>query len=250
MKALITGASGGLGIEIAKELASKGIDLVLVARDKKKLEELAKEFSVNVDVVSMDLSSTFNCTKLYNKYKDENIDIIINNAGFGVHGFFTETKLDKELDMIDLNIKAVQTLTKLFLRDMKEKNFGYILNVSSTAAYLPGPLMASYYASKAYVMSFSEAINTELRKEKSSVYVGVLAPGPIDTNFQEKAGIKLSAKPMKSADVAKIAIKGMLTKKRVIIPGKMNKVYAMTSKILPRKVLSAINYEIQAAKIK
>lgn len=135
MKVLITGASSGIGRDIARELANKGYDLILVARRKTRLESLKKELPTNVEIIISDLSSTFNCMKLYESVKDKNIDIVINNAGFGLAGDFTETSLDKELDMIDLNIKAVHVLTKCFLKDFKEKNKGYILNVASVLLF-------------------------------------------------------------------------------------------------------------------
>ncbi|MDD4282538.1 MAG: SDR family NAD(P)-dependent oxidoreductase, partial [Bacilli bacterium] len=174
MKALITGASSGLGADMARVLNKRGFELILVARDKKNLEAMKKELGDKIKIIPMDLSSTFNCMKLYNKVKKENIDILINNAGFGVFGNFYETNLDKELDMIDLNIKAVHTLTKVFLKDFKERNKGYILNVSSTAGFLSGPLMATYYATKGYILKLTEAIYEELRQEGSEVYIGAL----------------------------------------------------------------------------
>ena len=158
MKALITGASSGIGRDIARELSNRGYDLILVARRKSRLEELANELNTKVEIIDMDISSTYNCMQLYNKVKKDNIDILINNAGFGLFGSFDETNLDKELDMIDLNIKAVHVLTKLFLKDFIEKDKGYILNVASSAAFVPGPLMATYYATKAYVLQLTEAL--------------------------------------------------------------------------------------------
>ena len=133
MKVLITGASSGIGKEFAKQLSEQGHDLILVARRKKKLEQLAKELKTNVEIIDLDISSTYNCMQLYNKVKKEKIDILINNAGFGLFGKFDETKLDTELDMVDLNIKTVHTLTKLFLKDFKKRDTGYILNVASAA---------------------------------------------------------------------------------------------------------------------
>ena len=148
MKALITGASSGIGASIARILSNKGYDLILVARRKTRLNKLKSELSGNVTVIPLDISSTFNCMDLYNQVKDEDVEILINCAGFGVFGDFTETSLDKELDMIDTNIKGVHILTKLFLQKFTKLNRGYILNVASSAAFQPGPLMASYYASK------------------------------------------------------------------------------------------------------
>ena len=172
MKALITGASSGLGMQMAYLLAGKGYDLILVARRKEKLEEIKENLNVDVQVMALDLSSTFNCMKLYNKVKKQNIDILINNAGFGLFGEFENTKLERELDMIDLNIKTVHTLTKLFLKDFMERNSGYILNVASSAAYFAGPLMSTYYATKAYVLHLTEAIQEEIKQAHKNVYVG------------------------------------------------------------------------------
>ena len=166
MLALIIGASSGIGRDMARILSEKGYDLILVARRKTKLQALKKELNTNVECIVMDISTTFNCMELYQEVKDKDIDILINNAGFGLFGEFCETNLDKELDMIDLNIKAVHTLTKLFLKDFKKKNKGYILNVASSAAFLPGPLMATYYGTKAYVLRFTESIHEELKKKK------------------------------------------------------------------------------------
>ena len=159
MKALITGASSGIGRDMARVLSEMGYDLILVARRKTKLEKLQKELKTNVEIIPMDISSTYNCMSLYNQVKKQDIDIVINNAGFGVYGEFVNTNIDKELDMIDINIKTVHTLTKLFLKDFKAKDKGYILNVSSSAAFLPGPLMASYYGTKSYVYQLTTAIS-------------------------------------------------------------------------------------------
>ena len=250
MKALITGASSGIGADMARILSAKGYDLILVARRKKKLEDLKKELSTNVEIISMDISSTFNCMKLYNKVKEEDIDILINNAGFGVFGKFTETSLDKELDMIDLNIKSVHTLTKLFLQDFKEKNKGYILNVASSAAFEPGSLMASYYASKAYVLRMTEAIYEELKRDHSQVYIGALCPGPVDTEFNKVAKVEFRVKALDSYVVADYAIRKMFERKLVIIPGTLMKLNCLFNRFLPRKVLLHFAYNVQKAKEK
>lgn len=247
MKALITGASSGIGRDMAKILSDMGYDLILVARRKKKLEELKKELTTNVTIINLDVSSTFNCMKLYNKVKKEDIDIVINNAGFGLFGEFSETNLDKELDMIDTNIKAVHTLTKLFLKDFKEKDSGYILNVASSAAFLSGPLMATYYATKGYVLKLTEAIYEELRREDSNVYIGTLCPGPVNTEFNDVANVKFSIKSLDSYQVADYAINKMFQKKLIIIPGFMMK-FVTLAKFIPRKLLLRINYNIQKKK--
>lgn len=247
MKALITGASSGIGKEMAKILSDMGYDLILVARRKKKLEELKKELTTKVTIISLDISSTYNCMKLYDKVKKEDIDIVINNAGFGLFGEFSETSLDKELDMIDTNIKAVHTLTKLFLKDFKEKDSGYILNVASSAAFLSGPLMSTYYATKGYVLKLTEAIYEELRREDSNVYIGALCPGPVDTEFNKVAGVQFNLSSLSSHDVAEYAINGMFRKKLIIIPGWKIK-FVTLSKFIPRKLLLRLNYNIQKKK--
>lgn len=248
MKALITGASSGIGADMARILSSQGHDLILVARDKKKLELLKEELTTDVKIISLDLSSTFNCMKLYNKVKKENIDILINNAGFGMFGEFVDTNLEKELDMVDLNIKAVHTLTKVFLQDFKKKDSGYILNVASSAAFSPGPLMSTYYATKAYVLRLTQGIYEELRREKSNVSVSCLCPGPVNTNFNNVAGVTFSVKALESKDVAEYAIKNMFKKKLVIIPGLLMKLNYIFNRFVPIRVLLKIAYNIQRSK--
>ncbi|MEG0025691.1 MAG: SDR family oxidoreductase [Bacilli bacterium] len=248
MKALITGASSGIGADMARVMSSRGYDLILVARRKSRLDKLKKELKTKVKVIDMDISSTFNCMKLYNQVKDEKIDVIINNAGFGVFGEFTETNLNQELDMIDLNIKTVHTLTKLFVKDFKERGTGYILNVASSAAFLPGPLMASYYASKAYVLRLTEAVFKELKKDNSRVYIGVLCPGPTETEFNKIANVEFSLKSLNSYDVAQYAIKKMFAKKLVIIPGLVMKIGVFLTNFIPRFIKLDIAYQLQKRK--
>lgn len=248
MKALVTGASSGLGREFAIILSEMGYDLILVARRKKKLEKLSKELKTKVQIIDLDISSTYNCMKLYNQVKKEKIDILVNNAGFGLFGKFDETKLDTELDMIDLNIKTVHTLTKLFLKEFKKRNSGYILNVASAAAFLPGPLMSTYYSTKAYVLHLTEAISEELKKEHSEVYIGALCPGPVDTEFNDIAKVTFALKGLNSHDVARYAIKKMFKRKLVIIPGMKTKIGIHLSKILPIKFKLKISYRLQSSK--
>lgn len=248
MKALITGASSGIGRDMAKILGSMGYDLILVARRKARLEELKETIHTNVTIIPMDISSTYNCMKLYNKVKDEDIEIVINNAGFGLYGEFIETSVDKELDMIDLNIKSIHILTKLFLQDFDKKNRGYILNVASMAGFMPGPMMATYYATKAYVLRLTEAINYELKKRGSNVYLGALCPGPIKTEFEKNAEVEFTAKKMESMEVAKYAIKKMFKDKKVIIPGFSMKLARFASKIISDNHLCRIAYNSQRKK--
>lgn len=250
MKALITGASSGLGAEFAKILSDKGYDLILVARRKKKMETLAKQLKTNVKIIELDISSTYNCMKLYDEVKKEKIDILINNAGFGLFGKFNDTKLDSELDMIDLNIKTVHTLTKLFLKDFKKRDSGYILNVASAAAFLPGPLMSTYYATKAYVLHLTLAINEELKKDSSNVYIGALCPGSVDTEFNKVAKVKFNLPSLNSNYVCEYAIKEMFKNKSIIIPGVKTKIGIYLSKILPTKLKLGVSYKIQESKDK
>lgn len=250
MKALITGASSGLGRDMAKILSLKSYDLILVARRKDLLEQLKSELNTEVEIIAMDISSTFNCMKLYNKVKKHDIDIVINNAGFGAFGNFSDINLNTELDMIDLNIKTVHSLTKVFLQDFVEKDKGYILNVASLAAFQAGPLMATYYATKAYVLRLTEAIYEELRRGKSNVYVGALCPGPVDTGFNDVVGIKFGVKSLNSYDVANYAIECMFKKKLVIIPNWRMKLAYYLSYFVPRKIKLKIAYNIQRKKQK
>ena len=161
MKALITGASSGIGRDIALYLSELGYDLIVVARRKDRLNELKSLCKTNVKIISLDLSNVNNCMKLYEITKKDKIDILVNNSGFGICGEFNTTNLDKDLEMIDVNIKAVHILTKLYLNDMIKKDSGYILNVASSAAFAPGPLMATYYSTKSYVFRLTESIHEE-----------------------------------------------------------------------------------------
>ena len=250
MKALITGASSGIGRSFAYLLASRGYDLVLVARRKKRLEDIKSSVDVNVTVIDMDISTTFNCHKLYNKVKGMDIDIVINAAGFGLIGEFNDTNLDRELDMVDLNVKSVHVLTKLFLNDFIKKNSGYILNVASIAAFQPGPLMATYYASKSYVYNLSVAINYELKKNNSQVYVGVLCPGPVDTEFNRVANVKFNLKSLDSDYVASYALNKMFKRKKLIIPGFRIKLGYLASKFMPLGIILKYIYKAQEKKNK
>lgn len=248
MTALVTGASSGIGRDMAIELSKMGYELILVARSESALKSLQNILPNHSEVIVLDLSSNENCFFLYSQVKGKNIDILINNAGVGVFGNFIETDLDKELSMIQVNLNGVHILTKLFLKDFVSKNSGYILNVSSSAAFLPGPLMGSYYASKAYVLHLTESIYEELRQKKSSVYIGALCPGPVDTNFNKTAGVGFSIKALASEKVAKYAIKMMFKRKLLIIPGVFLKMSYFFIRFVPTKVLLKITYYIQYRK--
>ena len=247
MKALVTGASSGIGRDIAKELSEKGYELILVARDLEKLNELKSELKTNSEIVSMDVSRTENCKQLHEKYKD--IDILVNNAGFGDCGYFTDTNLEKEIQMINTNIIGYHVLTKLYLKDMKEKNSGKILNVASIAGFMPGPLMATYYSTKSYVVRLSESIREELRREKSNVQISILCPGPVNTNFNKVADVQFALKGLSSEYVAKYAVENMLKGKFYIVPGWKIKLARLGAKIAPSSFVAKISYKMQRRKI-
>ncbi len=245
MKALITGASSGIGRDMAKVLSDKGFDLILAARRINRLEELQKDLKTNVKIMGCDLSQEKACYDLYESCKTESIELVINNAGFGHFGAFDKTDLDKEMELIDVNIRAVHILTKLFLRDFKERDSGTILNVASSAAFLPGPLLSSYYASKAYVLRLTEAIHEELRQANSHVRVCALCPGPVRTEFNEVANVKFNIGSLSSEYVAKYAIEKALRGKLVIVPGVQMKIIRVLDKITPNCLLLPISYHIQ-----
>lgn len=247
MKALITGASSGIGRDIARYMSELGYDLVVVARRKEPLEELKKELKTNVDIEIYDISISDNCKSLFEKHKD--INVLVNNAGFGVFGNFLEIDLEKELNLIKTNVTAVHVLTKLYLQEMEKRNSGNILNVSSIAGLMPGgPLMAAYYASKNYDVSLSRSINKELKKKKSNVKISILCPGPVKTNFNNVAGVKFELKSLSSEYVAKYAVNKMLKNKEIIIPGFINKIAAIAAKFSPWKMTSEIVYHMQKRK--
>ena len=250
MKALITGASSGIGLDIAKYLATKKCELILVARDKEKLEYIQEILPTKVTIIVADLSIEQKVKELYILTRKENIDILVNNAGYGDFGYFTDTDLSNELNMINTNIKAVHILTKSFLKDMEKRNSGYILNVASSAAFQPGPLMSTYYATKSYVYRLSEALYYEEKKKKKNVHISVLCPGPVDTNFNNVAGVKFGVKPLKSNYVAKYAIDNMFKKKMLIIPGFGMRMSKFFSRFTSDKFMLKIIYRIQKKKKK
>lgn len=236
MKALITGASSGMGRDMAKYLLNLGYNIIAVAKNKENLDKEFKEYKDKVKTYAYDLTKEIECIKLYEEVKKENIDILINNAGFGDSGNFTETKLNKEMDMIDLNIKAYHILTKLFLKDFVKRDYGRILNVASIAGFMPGPYMATYYASKNYIVSLSLAIYEELKKDKSKVKISIFCPGPVDTNFNNVANVKFNIGALSSKYASKVAIEGMFRNKLLIIPYNM-KVNHLLTKIAPIKIV-------------
>lgn len=248
MKALITGASSGIGRDMARILANHGYDLILVARRKERLETLKKELKTNIRIIPLDLSIKENCFKLYEQVKEENIDILINNAGFGEFGAFLETPLEKEIEMINLNDVCAHILTKLFLKDFVAKDKGKILNVCSSASFFPGPLMSTYYASKAYLYRLSLGIYQELKKAKSNVHISVLCPGPIATEFQDVADVKFATKAISSQKCAKIALKSLKKNKLIIIPTFTMKCAKFFSRFVSEKTILKVSYHFQKRK--
>ena len=249
MRALITGASSGIGKNMAYVLANKGIDLILVARNKDEMLKIKENVKVNVEVIELDLLKEKNVFKLYEMCKDRNIDILNNNAGFRLFGLFTETDLDRELEMIDLNIKAYHILTKLFLKDFVEKDNGYILNVASSAGFMAGPRLSTYYATKNYVLKLTMAINEELRQSGSNVVVSALCPGPVNTNFNKVAHGEFSIKEASPKYVAEYAINKLFKKKMIIIPTFRIKLGIFLLRILPYRIQLIYCYHIQGKKL-
>ncbi len=250
MKALVTGASSGIGRDIARYLSKLGYDLIITAMDKSSLEELASELKTKVKVITLDLSNKENVYKLYELTKDENIDILINNAGFGLFGDFNKTDLEKEITMINVNVVAFHILAKLFLIDFTKKNSGYILNVASVAGFLSGPHLNTYYATKNYDLKLTLAIYQELKEQKSNVHISVLCSGPVKTAFNKVAGGKFKMHGLDSSYVAKYAIDKMLKNKLIIIPGIANKLWLFLSRFIPYKLQLKIVSKLQLAKNK
>ena len=250
MKALVTGASSGIGREIAIYLSKLGYDLILVGRNKGELESLQQKLDTKVKLVVVDLSDEKCIKELYMVTKNENIDLLVNNAGFGLYGKVKDTDLQTELDMINVNIKAVHILTKLFLKDFLKKDEGRILNVASVAGLMKGgPLLSTYYATKSYVVSFSSGLYEELRRDKSNIKISVLCPGPVDTNFNKTAGTTFAIKGLKPDYVAKYAVDKMLEKdKFLIIPNFWTRFGLRLINLLPRKAALKIIYRIQKIK--
>ncbi len=246
MKALITGASSGIGLEMAKYLSSLGHEVILVAKDERKLNSVKDVMTTNAKVYCYDLSVMDNCFLLYDKVKDEKIDIVINNAGYGIFGDYEMDNIDREMNMIDLNVKCLHILTKLFVNN---KNTKYIMNVASSAGLMRGgPLMSGYYATKSYVCSYSFALYEELRRRGVDKHISVLCPGPVNTNFNKVANVKFNIKSLEAPEVAKYAIDKMFKNKLLIIPGTTVRLGVFFSRFLPLKTLLKITYKIQDKK--
>lgn len=249
MKALVTGASSGIGRDMARYLAQKGWDLILVARREDRIRELQKELKdVDIRCITLDVGRAEDCYRLYELTKTDGVDMLINNAGFGLAGEYVRADLDTELNMIDVNIKAVHILTKLFLRDFVARDRGFILNVASSAGFMAGPLLSTYYATKNYVLRLTEAIYEELRRKGSHVRISALCPGPVNTEFNKVAKVKFAVDGISSEFCAKVAIDGTLQGKPVIIPGAMLKAGLFFRKFLSEKTMLKIAYGFQRRK--
>ena len=257
MYALVTGASAGIGMEIAKYLSILGYDLILTARSEDKLQDLRKTIlkrfpDRTVLVIPADLSKREECFRLYKeaceRAGEENIEFVANNAGKGVYGLFLETDLDAELELIDLNVAYVHILSKLFLRDMVRRGHGTLMNVGSCAGFMSGPTFSSYYASKNYVVRLTEAIHEELRRAKSPVKVSCLCPGPTDTAFNKNSGVAVSGKQIKSAQVAREGVDGALKGKMIVIPGKKMPAVVRASSLMGEHLSTRLNYRLKVKK--
>lgn len=248
MRALITGATSGIGKEMAIYLHRLGWKLVLTGRNVAVLREMAAAFGNDTRYIALDLGERGAPERLHEFCKDLRVDFLINNAGYGVFGKFSETSLDRELDLIDVNIRALHILTKLFLQDFEKRNRGRILNVASSAGFLTGPMLSSYYASKNYVVRLTLAIREELRRSGSKVKISVLCPGPVDTNFNNRAGVSFSMKSADARYVARYGIDRALEGKAIIVPTMQMKLALLGAKICPELPLAAINYDLQKRK--
>lgn len=254
MKALITGASSGLGWEMANILSEKGYDIIAVARREERLKELKRRLKTDVEILCLDVTKQEDIEQIASRLDD--VDIFINNAGFGVFGDLCSSDLNKELLMIDTNVKAVHILTKLVAKKFKEKDSGYIMNVASIAAFFPGPLFSAYYASKAYVFRLTQSLYEKLRREKSNVKISVLCPGPVKTEFEKVAKVSFGRGDEKGRNiiiadkrkVSEYAIDKMLKGKHIIIPGFLMKLAVFFRRILSEKMLCKILYTLQSKK--
>jgi short-subunit dehydrogenase len=247
-RALVTGASSGLGVDFARQLAGQGCNLVLVARREELLravqEELKGRYGVEVDVIMMDLATPDAPQQLYDHLAqaDKPVDVLVNNAGFGLYGAFTEIPWERERQMLDLDIVTVVHLTKLFVPDMVARDFGFVLLVASIGAYQPSPLYASYSAAKSFVLNFGEALSYELRRTR--VRCTVLSPGITATEFLKVSGQRPTRYQqlvrMSSADVARAGIRAMLKGRPSVVPGWLNAVMVWSNRLLPRRTSAAL----------
>ena len=248
--ALVTGATSGIGLEIALNFARDGINLILVARTENKLleikEKIESDYKVEVLILAKDLTREEAPDEIYQEVEKRGIrvDFLINNAGFGSFGRLKDTDYETEKDLVKLNVLSLLQMNKLFVPLMAARHYGYVMNVASLAAFMPGPVMANYYASKAYVLSLSEAMHEELKKD--GVKVTALCPGPVRTNFQERAQLQKTdtAKSfiMEAKKVADIGYLGLLRGKAIVVPGIFEKIVPVITKLLPRSLVRKVSF--------
>ena len=258
MISLITGASSGIGRDMAFEFADRGYDLILVARSFDRLKEVKNEIikkydKCNVLIMKCDVSNVESVKNLYNDVRKEfvNIDVLVNNAGFGDCGKFYETDLEKDISMINTNILGLHVLTKLFLQDMVKVNKGYILNIASIAGFMPGPLMATYYSTKAYVVRLTRAIAKELKVVNSKVRIAAFCPGPVNTEFNKNANVIFLLKGQSSSDVAKIGVNGLFKSNKVVyFSSILIRIVACLAKIMPESFMANQAYMTQKRKLR
>lgn len=246
MKCLVTGASSGIGKDMCKVLSKMGHEVIMVSSDEDKLKKACKEVN-GYNTLAVDLSTNEGTDKVIELIRKEKPEIVINDAGFGAFGFYDEVSLDREMEMVSVNVLALHKITKACLEYMGENN--YILNVASIAGLMPGgPLLSTYYATKSYVRSYTLGIYEELKKKNSKVNVSVLCPGPVDTNFNKVAGGLFSISSLTSDYVSKYAIEKMVKKKLIIIPGFSVKMGYFFQRFVPTKLLLSMMFKVQHKK--
>ena len=248
--AFITGATSGIGMEFARALASEGYRLILTGRRTERLRDLQQTLDVECRSIPADLADEGQCRKLLEELSDTQIDVFINNAGFGAVGSFLEMDLDKEITMIKVNDIAMHILMKGVLRKMQKQGSGSIMNVASSAGLLPGgPYMAAYYASKSYVVSLTKAVATELKEQGSGLYVGCLCPGPVDTEFNSVADVSFSLKGISVRECVRACLAGMKRRKTVIVPTLKMKLAVLSGRFIPESLLLKITAGQQKKKL-
>ncbi|MCI7107591.1 MAG: SDR family oxidoreductase [Lachnospiraceae bacterium] len=251
--AVITGASSGIGAAFARCLAREGYPLVLVARRRERLEQLAQELKqagVESVVFVADLSQKEECYRLMEELSSKTLGVFINDAGFGDCGCFLETDVEKELEMIDVNVKAMHLLSKLVLRKMEKQNGGYLLNVVSSAGLIPaGPYMATYYATKSYMLSLTRAVAQELKERKSSVYIGALCPGPVDTEFNSVANVEFALHGITPEYCAEYAVRQMRKRRVLIVPTMTMKAATTFGRLIPQSLYIRLTGHQQKKKL-